>query len=593
MCHRVSLLLKARDDPEVGGAVCTDCRKSKAKTMKRAFSLPTWTDKKGCIHYELPEELCSLSEGEKLLIQQVEAYVPLIHLQYGQLGLRGHVCCFPKDISGVCLVLPKLPEQVTRVKVVKHYKVGVQEEGGEEAIVSKTFVIRRKKVLSALYWLKRHNPEYANITIKPENLNWMGEQVAKELPVTKQTVEVDVEIEREHESNKDIGPSKTQIADVEDGERCYNDAFGILPSRFDALPKAKDNDVVNTVNIAKAKGALSIDFPYVAADPVSESEGIFLKVFPWLFPGGKGDFSDLVDKKVTLQEWAKNLLYYEDGRFAKDKIWPFYALNFLTRKQNLKTGGFFVDGFFKNGPQSLEELQERVDKGDTSWVDSISYFSKQVHGSSAFWRARRHEVFSWVNHHLERGNGAPSFFITLSCAEYHWEDIKRLVKERMRYEGLCESNYDEDKHVKHVNDYSLVVQEYFQLRVQHWLDTVGKEVFGIKSYWYRFEFAPSRGQIHVHMLAHATTTEVMEMFYRLRNDKKEQAKFLQEWVRKSFNMSAWLDTRIVDTVETSNLPHPATKTFSGIRDNVLVDAVNCQLKLQQHVCSKFCLKKHR
>ena len=53
---------------------------------------------------------------------------------------------------------------------------------------------------------------------------------------------------------------------------------------------------------------------------------------------------------------------------------------------------------------------------------------------------------------------------------------------------------------KHVNEYSLVVQEYFQERVKLWLQTVGEKVFKIKHYWLRYEFAPSQGQIHAHML---------------------------------------------------------------------------------------------
>jgi len=36
--------------------------------------------------------------------------------------------------------------------------------------------------------------------------------------------------------------------------------------------------------------------------------------------------------------------------------------------------------------------------------------------------------------------------------------------------------------------------------VDKFLKTIGLEVFGIKHYWGRFEFAKSRGQIHLHLL---------------------------------------------------------------------------------------------
>jgi hypothetical protein len=55
--------------------------------------------------------------------------------------------------------------------------------------------------------------------------------------------------------------------------------------------------------------------------------------------------------------------------------------------------------------------------------------------------------------------------------------------------------------VRAVNDYAIVIQEYFQARVTDLLENYAKQVFGIKHYFARFEFAKSRGHIHVHLLA--------------------------------------------------------------------------------------------
>ena len=56
-----------------------------------------------------------------------------------------------------------------------------------------------------------------------------------------------------------------------------------------------------------------------------------------------------------------------------------------------------------------------------------SHYGNRVIGSSAHWRNKKKEVHSWINYNIEKGHGMPSFFITLSCAEYHWPDIKRLI----------------------------------------------------------------------------------------------------------------------------------------------------------------------
>jgi hypothetical protein len=74
----------------------------------------------------------------------------------------------------------------------------------------------------------------------------------------------------------------------------------------------------------------------------------FLKSLSLALPGGRGDFHQFRDTKLTVSDWAKNLLLYEDGRFAKDKMWPFYVLNFKPEKTK-PAGGYFIDGFFKEG----------------------------------------------------------------------------------------------------------------------------------------------------------------------------------------------------------------------------------------------------
>jgi hypothetical protein len=135
------------------------CQGSYTNQKNMNKDLPIWYDKNGIVQYLLPPQLKCLREGEKLLIQQVAAYVPLLHLKDGQIGSRGHVCSFVQDISSICTVLPRLPNNVQFVKVVKKFL----QEGGK--ISSKMFVVQKKAVLDALKWLKEYNVEYSNIQI--------------------------------------------------------------------------------------------------------------------------------------------------------------------------------------------------------------------------------------------------------------------------------------------------------------------------------------------------------------------------------------------------------------------------------------------
>jgi hypothetical protein len=140
--------------------------------------------------------------------------------------------------------------------------------------------------------------------------------------------------------------------------------------------------------------------------------------------------------KPNLKDWLKMMTLYMDGRFDHDRLWAFFALNYYTRHQNQSSGGFYIKTFFEFGPKTLEQIQKQISEGHLEWLDQVTYFSQCITGSSAYWRARRHEVFAWISYHVEKGNGVPTFFITLSCAEYHWADIEQLINGNCWVSGI-------------------------------------------------------------------------------------------------------------------------------------------------------------
>ena len=86
-------------------------------------ALPIWFDVNGKKHFELPEELKDLTEGEKLLIQIINVYVPVHHLFKGQTGCKGHSAAFRQDITKVASILPNLAEDVGICPSNKKFKM--------------------------------------------------------------------------------------------------------------------------------------------------------------------------------------------------------------------------------------------------------------------------------------------------------------------------------------------------------------------------------------------------------------------------------------------------------------------------------------
>jgi hypothetical protein len=72
---------------------------------------------------------------------------------------------------------------------------------------------------------------------------------------------------------------------------------------------------------------------HLSVNTIPTADFSFLKSLSLALSRWKSDFHQFRDTKLTVSDWAKNLLLYEDGRFAKDKMWPFYVLNFATRKK--------------------------------------------------------------------------------------------------------------------------------------------------------------------------------------------------------------------------------------------------------------------
>lgn len=194
-----------------------------------------------------------------------------------------------------------------------------------------------------------------------------------------------------------------------------------------------------------------------------------------------------------------------------------------------------------------------------------------------------------MNHHVSEGHGPPTFFITLSCAEYHWEEIKRILRDRFLVASQdspdLESNY-----IQLVNDYTLIIQEYFQERVKIWLETVGRKIFRIKHYWLRYEFAPSRGQIHAHMLVISDFRKVFDIAHTLNGNKALKARFLSFWAEKCLGLTCNPCEEYDFNGEEDS--HPAKSNLEDI-SNYEEDISYCLQCLQQHKCSSYCLRKRK
>src|SRR6476659_9688093 len=108
-----------------------------------------------------------------------------------------------------------------------------------------------------------------------------------------------------------------------------------------------------------------------------------------------------------------------------------------------------------------------------------------------------------------------------------------------------------------------------------WLSTIGAKVFHIKHYWLRYESAPSRGQIHAHMLAIHDNPKVMEPYYTSIKNRNKQEEFLYKWMTEELGMTASFPEN--EPISESDL-HPSKFAYKDFSDTSDKDFLCCLQK---------------
>ena len=616
VCNKTRVISHRDSSPQ--DYICSTCTNKKKTYTTENIMQPVWYYQ-DVAQYDVPKALFNLTIGEQLLIQIIAPYVPIVHIKNGALGSKGHTCSFMQEVSELCHVLPRQPNNVTALKFIRHYK----SSSGD--VKSRIYKIRRFNVMLALQWLVKYHVVYkemynnGELKICENNLDWMGTNEEADL-LSVLDISTTITEQQLPDSDRGVAPEQCMTPLEEDNNEFEQSGIqGQVPNI--ELNQA-DREVINDLKTSTPKGGEQVlEWPTIGDAPVSEYSEIklFTLAFPWLFPGGICDINESCrTHKVEIGQWAENLLYYKDGRFAKDPIWCFFVLNYIQRHRNTTGGGWFVKGFASDIPSSLSTLKDKLSQGDDSFVSKLAYYGRSTIGSSAYWRHKRAQLYAWINHHVSVGHGAPTIFMTLSCAEFHWPDLIRALEKRIWIASNYRINKDGNKlnscgqvidlsnnstHLnKAVNDYSIIVQEFFQIRVRTFLKGVGINKFGIEHYWGRYEFAKGRGQIHLHLVAiqkKSIVRKMQEDLHKHKGNPKMQGDIAAAWAEEIFGMTAMFPGNITDDdmaktgrKKNGDNIQSCKRRLAEVTDYQTDKVMLCSV-CHLHHCSNYCLRKRK
>ena len=392
-----------------------------------------------------------------MLIAKVLPVMCIYRLPHGQYGYGGHILNLPQDVQSFVNSLPRSP---TTLDVII-----VRKQGAAES--HKDFRVRRSVVFTALQWLVLHNKYYNDVTINHDTL----EQLPIDSDLTNLiTVSID---------SSDLLEIPVQQDDPY--ESLMSSTF--VPA---AATDFTEQQAIRQSIMNQSSNQQYVNWPVTEANPINEfnTEGYMACAFPTLFPEGIADFLAPRQRVVTIANYCKHLMMYQDQRFAKHPRFRYFALNTIMRHRALQTGRIYVRQNPHDGQLSVDELRHMVDHDSENLSNRVLHFGSSLCGTRQFWQRQRSRLTAMVD-----TLGLPTAFFTLSAADLQWPELADLLDVEAPQNSAARS--------RAVIENPCMADWFFYHRVMKFMDAFYVDIMGAKDYWLRFEYQ-HRGSPHVH-----------------------------------------------------------------------------------------------
>ena len=170
------------------------------------------------------------------------------------------------------------------------------------------------------------------------------------------------------------------------------------------------------------------------------------------------------------------------------------------------------------------------------------YFGASLRGTTQYWAQRARELRALIQFQINKKKGLPAFFTTGSCAEYHFKPLRRLlsiyIKETTGKDPDLSNN---SKLFDALQKNTHIVAHYFDIRTQNYFSDVMSPAFWVTTFWYRHEFAKSRGMVHWHGLCWRSDREPHNLLSKAIEEglsDSDCSARLADWAATEFGLTA-------------------------------------------------------
>lgn len=114
--------------------------------------------------------------------------------------------------------------------------------------------------------------------------------------------------------------------------------------------------------------------------PINEfsTEGYFTCAFPTLFPTGTADFAAPCLRAVTIGNYFKHLMQFEDGRFAKNSQFRYFALNTEMWWCALQTGQVYMRQHPEDARVMVDDLRDMVGHRGNTFSNRVLHYASTL-----------------------------------------------------------------------------------------------------------------------------------------------------------------------------------------------------------------------
>ena len=385
----------------------------------------------------IPYEIKDLRKIEHRFIALIHVFMTVFllpqHQQTGTKGIAINIPASPSDFMASTGISPG---------------VFVSFESRAESGHDLSHLISTKRIYKALVWLKQNNPLYANI----------------ELP----------EYHNSEESNNEC-----EFVDID--ECAAIDVDEHLPFQQNAHGSARD---FRHIRLPRVNANL------VNAYEMPHGEEM---CFPWLFPYGRGGYTDSREKNSSFPNmYPKARFLGKDDRFRKNMTYLLHFANVYERRLLLNSVNIHMKMKVNNNDITVGQLSN-FDYETNSYM-----FMSQVRGCAGYFKNQLINLLSYI-----RNLGNPHLFCTFSPDEQSYPELYSFLT-NISYDEACDQLHDgngfSDKIYKDPLNVVIHVERRFNALMKFIIN--GPLLpFGSKvvDYFIRREFQ-QRGSVHYHVL---------------------------------------------------------------------------------------------